>query len=85
MVGKLLHTLGESRQVLCVTHLAQVAARANGHWRVRAIDGKNGRSATVDYLSPDEREEELARIVSGEIITDKARANAAELLRQARQ
>ena len=85
VVGKLLHTLGESRQVLCVTHLAQVAARANGHWRVRAIDGKNGRSATVDYLSPDDREEELARIVSGEIITDKARANAAELLRQARQ
>ncbi|MDM5147790.1 DNA repair protein RecN [Candidatus Persebacteraceae bacterium Df01] len=83
VVGKMLQTLGESRQVLCVTHLAQVAACAAHHWRVRTVDIRGIRGVEIQKLSTGEREEELARIVGGAVITDEARANAADLLRQA--
>ena len=83
VVGALLQTLGQSRQVLCVTHLAQVAAHADCHWRVYSGDDK--RTIMINQLSEQERVEELARIVGGATINDAARANAADLLRQSRR
>ncbi len=80
--GGFLQALGKSRQVLCVTHLAQVAACAGSHWRVRAVRKKGARGAEIKQLSEEERVEELARIVGGAKIGVAARANAAELLRQ---
>lgn len=86
VVGEFLRTLGESRQVLCVTHLAQVAAHADSHWRVRAVREKNGeRGAEIAKLSNEERIEELARIVGGAKIGDAARINAADLLKQSQR
>ena len=73
VVGALLKSLGETRQVLCVTHLPQVAACAAAHWRVE--DGM-----VVRRLSDEERIEEIARMNSGENITAAARAHAAEML-----
>ena len=74
-VGSLLRRLGETRQVLCVTHLPQVAAQAHAHWRVGGNE-----TLAVQPLSDKQRIEEIARMHSGEVITDAARRHAAELL-----
>ena len=80
VVGELLQTLGKSRQVLCVTHLAQVAAHADFH----LCASKDGDSI-IQEINGDARVEELARIVGGAKINDAARANAADLLTQAKR
>lgn len=85
VVGALLQTLGESRQVLCVTHLAQVAAHADSHWLVRATNEDGKRGAEIKKLSAEERVEEIARIVGGAKIGDAARVNAADLLKQSQR
>ena len=85
VVGALLQTLGESRQVLCVTHLAQVAAHADAHWRIRATNDRGARGAEITKLSEKERIEEIARIVGGAKIGNAARENAADLLQQSRR
>lgn len=85
VVGKFLQTLGKSQQVLCVTHLAQVAAHADCHWRVQATDNHGVRGAHIKQLCGGERVEELARIVGGAVVNEAARANAADLLRQSRR
>ncbi len=80
MVGRRLQELGISRQVLCVTHLPQVASLANQHLRVSKVsDGKFTRT-NVQVLSKDERVEELARMLGGVEITRKTLAHAAEML-----
>jgi DNA repair protein RecN (Recombination protein N) len=80
MVGRLLQQLGKRRQVLCVTHLPQVAAHADEHYVVT----KEGKDDTVHselaHLARAERIEELARMLSGAAITEKTRAHARELL-----
>jgi DNA repair protein RecN (Recombination protein N) len=81
IVGRQLHTLGERAQVLCVTHLPQVASQAHAHVRVTKLtDGKTTRTV-LTVLSADERVEEIARMLGGVSITDKAREHAAEMLR----
>jgi DNA repair protein RecN (Recombination protein N) len=81
IVGRQLHTLGERAQVLCVTHLPQVASQAHAHVRVTKLtDGKTTRT-TLHTLTADERVEEIARMLGGVSITDKAREHAAEMLR----
>ena len=81
IVGRQLHTLGERAQVLCVTHLPQVASQAHAHVRVTKLtDGKTTRTV-LTVLSADDRVEEIARMLGGVSITDKAREHAAEMLR----
>ncbi|MGB5166654.1 MAG: DNA repair protein RecN [Woeseiaceae bacterium] len=80
MVGRRLQQLGESRQVLCVTHLPQVASLADQHFRISKVtDGKATRTG-VQALSKDERIEELARMLGGVEITTKTLEHAAEML-----
>lgn len=80
MVGLRLQELGASRQVLCVTHLPQVASLADRHFRVSKVtDGKSTRTR-VHALTKDERIEELARMLGGVEITRKTLAHAAEML-----
>ena len=80
MVGKRLRDVSETRQVFCVTHLAQVASVANHHFRiVKITDGKSTRTS-VNALTTDERVEELARMLGGVEITDRTREHAAEML-----
>jgi DNA repair protein RecN (Recombination protein N) len=80
IVGRQLRELGERSQVLCVTHLAQVAAQAHSHFRVtKQTDGKITRTA-VKTLSSGERVDEIARMLGGVDITDQARAHAHEML-----
>lgn len=81
IVGRQLRALGERAQVLCVTHLPQVASQAHAHIRVTKLtDGKVTRTS-LHPLTPDERIEEIARMLGGIDISDKARDHAAEMLR----
>ncbi len=80
MVGRRLADLGRSRQVLCVTHLPQVAALAAQHFRIAKVsDGKVTRT-TAERLSDDERVEEIARMLGGVEITRKTLDHAREML-----
>ncbi len=80
IVGRRLRELGASRQVLCVTHLPQVASQAHHHVRVSKLtDGKTTRTV-LRPLAPDESIEELARMLGGVEITDKTREHAREMI-----
>jgi len=82
MVGRRLADLGRSRQVLCVTHLPQVASLADRHFRIAKVtDGKATRTTAAE-LSRDERIDEIARMLGGVDITAKTRDHAAEMLAQ---
>ena len=81
IVGRQLRELGVRGQVLCVTHLAQVASQAHHQLRVAKLtDGRTSRT-TVTALGCDERVEELARMLGGVEITKKAREHAREMLK----
>ena len=80
IVGKLLRSLGENTQIFCVTHLPQVAG--NGHQQMfvnKQSDGK-ATNTTMFKLNNQERINELARLLGGDSITERTRANAEELL-----
>ncbi|MGD9842742.1 MAG: DNA repair protein RecN [Steroidobacteraceae bacterium] len=80
MVGRQLRTLGDRAQVLCVTHLPQVASQAHAHVRVAKLtDGKHTRT-TLETLGQDARVEEIARMLGGATVSDMARSHAAEML-----
>jgi DNA repair protein RecN (Recombination protein N) len=81
IVGRQLRTLGDRTQVLCVTHLPQVASQAHAHVRVAKLtDGKTTRTS-LHTLAAAERIEEIARMLGGVDVTAKAREHAAEMLR----
>jgi len=83
IVGRNLRDLADRGQVLCVTHLAQVASQAHHQLRVSKLtDGRASRT-TVAALGQEERIEELARMLGGVEITRKAREHAREMLRSA--
>ena len=83
MVGKQLRALGGSHQVLCVTHLPQVAALAHHHWQV-SKQTRNGATFTaVTALSDTARCEEVARMLGGVEITRHTRAHAKEMIARA--
>jgi DNA repair protein RecN (Recombination protein N) len=81
-VGKLLHQLGQSHQILCVTHLPQVAAQGNHHLKVSKSHSNEKTISQVQALSRVERVEEVARMLGGATITDTTRRHARELLEQ---
>lgn len=78
-VGRRLAVLSSTAQVLCVTHSPQVAARAAQHWRIEKTVRDGVTRTHVRPLAADEREEELARMLSGAEITAEARAAARAL------
>lgn len=80
MVGRRLAELGISRQVLCVTHLPQVASLATHHFRISKVTDGNATRTQIQELNPDERIDELARMLGGVEITEKTREHAAEML-----
>jgi len=82
VVGRKLRTISARRQVLCVTHLPQIAAFADQHLVVRKRV-ERGRTVTlVDGLSVEGRIEEVARMLGGETITATGRDHAREMLKQ---
>ena len=84
-VGRLMQSLGARRQVLCVTHLPQVASFADHHFRVEKRDAATGVESGVIPLDRDARIVELDRMLAGEAMTAKSRAHARELYDQHRR
>ncbi|QZA79764.1 DNA repair protein RecN [Deefgea piscis] len=80
IVGRLLSELGQSRQVLCITHLPQVAACGVQHLQVAKQQGKEGVVSSIELLSHEARIEEIARMLGGLDITETTRQHAAEML-----
>jgi DNA repair protein RecN (Recombination protein N) len=84
-VGCMLQTLGERRQVLCVTHLPQVAAHADHHFRVAKSGAAAQATSELTALRGADRVDELARMLGGREVTAKTRAHAAELFERHRR
>ncbi len=82
-VGAKLKELATGQQVLCVTHQAQVASKADDHFVVEKTMTKNRTSIVVRRLDDAERVEEIARMLAGEKITEAARENAREMIARA--
>ncbi len=80
VVGKMLNTLGRNTQVISITHLAQVASRAEQHYYVNKNTDTGRTETEMVLLSPDGRVDEVARLVGGEKTDEKARENARALL-----
>ncbi|CUI05647.1 DNA repair protein RecN [Massilia antarctica] len=81
VVGRLLKRLGQERQVLCVTHLPQVASQANQHFQVaKGTTGEGKTVSHIDVLDNKARVEEVARMLGGVEITATTRKHARELL-----
>lgn len=79
-VGKLLRELALNAQVLCVTHLAQVAAFGEHHFKAEKMSDGKSTSTTIYLLNTKNREQEIARMLSGSKITEKSLLHAKELL-----
>ena len=80
IVGKELRNLAESRQILCVTHLPQVAVQGHQHFRVVKISTENNTESKVIRLDTESRSQEIARMLGGTKITEQSLAHAQELL-----
>lgn len=80
VVGKLLRQLGEKGQVICVTHLAQVASKGHQHLQVSKTARKNSAESTLVELSGDAKVEEIARMLGGAKVTEQSLAHAREIL-----
>lgn len=83
VVGTQLRSLGTNRQVLCVTHLPQVASQAHHHYKVTKVKTADNTQTGIVYLEQAERIEELARMIGGTEITAATRALATEMLDRA--
>jgi DNA repair protein RecN (Recombination protein N) len=85
VVGRKLRELSKHHQVICVTHLPQIACFADRHHSVKK-EVKSGRTVTVvDPLEKDARVEEIARMLGGVKVTEKTRAHAQEMMENARK
>jgi DNA repair protein RecN (Recombination protein N) len=83
IVGQKLRALGNKRQVLCVTHLPQVAALANQQMQVSKLSGEESTRTRIRSLNAKERVDELARMLGGVKITKQTREHAREMMQQA--
>ena len=79
-IGLLLNRMGENSQLIAITHLPQVAGKANSHIKVSKSDVKGKTQTQVQVLSDKEKVEEVARLMSGEEITEAALLNAKNLM-----
>jgi len=79
-VGRKLRTLGSAFQVLCITHLPQIAAYADSHFQIEKKVERGRTRTTVLRLDETRRVDELARMLGGEAISDGLRASAREML-----
>ncbi|AEJ61182.1 DNA repair protein RecN [Spirochaeta thermophila DSM 6578] len=79
-VGEYLYEVARYKQVLCITHIASIAARGDHHLVVRKRVEGNETMADIEYVEGDDREEELARMLSGDVDSRVSREHARELL-----
>ncbi|MEN6485427.1 MAG: DNA repair protein RecN [Syntrophobacteraceae bacterium] len=82
LVGLQLKRLAEKHQVICITHLPQIACHGKTHYKVAKNAGDGGTVTTIRPIASEDRVEELARMLGGISISEKVRAHARELLQQ---
>ena len=82
-VGRRLKKLAASSQVLCVTHLPQIAGFADHHYSVEKHAAKGRTYASIEELTPEQRTREIGRMLSGERVTEEALRHAAQLIKMA--
>lgn len=80
-VGKKLKALSRTKQVLCITHLPQIASFADRHFLIEKHEAAGRTRTTVRPLAPDERRSEIARMLSGAKVTEASLQNAEQLLK----
>jgi DNA repair protein RecN (Recombination protein N) len=83
VVGRQIRAIADHRQVICVTHLPQIAAFADTHFHVAKFELDGRTETAVRSLTPTERRDETARMLGGLKLTPRARAHATEILRSA--
>lgn len=81
-MGRVMQRMAQSAQVICITHLPQIAALGKTHFWVHKEEHDNGTTSTISVLSPEARIEEIANMLSGAAITEAALANARQLLNE---
>ncbi|ROR98659.1 DNA replication and repair protein RecN [Sinobacterium caligoides] len=81
IVGRLLRELGQHSQVLCITHLPQVASQAHQHLQASKSTDGDGAKTAIHNLADTQRVDEIARMLGGIVITPQSRAHAQEMLR----
>ncbi|MCQ2552357.1 MAG: hypothetical protein MJ148_03290 [Clostridia bacterium] len=80
VVGDKLRSISKNHQIVCITHLPQIACKGDNHYRIQKSSDEISTETTVVPLGTNERIEEIARLLSGTTITDSARSQARELL-----
>lgn len=85
IVGQLLRQLGNRRQVLCVTHLPQVASQAHAHYRVHKMTDGQTTETRIDALNEGQRIDEVSRMLGGVEITEQTRRHAGEMINRAQK
>lgn len=81
-MGRMMSEISNRIQVMAITHLPQVAAKGNAHYKVYKFDDEQATHTSVRKLLPDERIDEIAVMLSGSIVDETARAASISLLKQ---
>jgi len=84
-IGECLYEVGRAQQVLAITHLASVAARADHHFVIEKRVSEGMTTTLVREVSGDERIREVARMLAGDAVTEESRALASQLLENSRE
>jgi DNA repair protein RecN (Recombination protein N) len=79
-MGEIMREIASNRQVICITHLPQIAALGQQHFKVRKTETKAANQTTVTPLNPEDRLMEIAQLLSGANVTEAAILNARHLL-----
>lgn len=85
IVGRKLHQISENHQIICITHLPQIAAAGDHHYHIYKEEGAESTFTTVERLTEDETVNEIARLLGGENITETTRKSAVELMELTKQ
>lgn len=85
VVGHKLRELAQGFQVICISHLAQVAAYADTHFRVSKKPSGGRTESTIELLSAKDSQDEIARLLSGDEVTKSSLANAKQLIKKAKE
>ena len=79
-IGETFQKLADSHQILCITHLSQIAGKGNTHYKVNKNVNNNRISVNIHKLSKTDRIREIATLISGQKVTESSRKQAQELL-----
>ena len=85
IVGRKLHQIAKNHQIICITHLPQIAASGDTHYRIYKEETDSNTFTTVEKLSDTETIDEIARLLGGENITETTRKSAVELMELTKQ